>query len=76
MTIAQSLECIRSKARWLSYYSRELAMHTNNIAARRSYETNAEDAMAIAEVELTEALHRVRQARAEYAAKAINDKAA
>jgi hypothetical protein len=76
MSIRDTLDCIHSKARWLSYYAAEMDQHVRRLAAIRSFETNAEAAMAQAEVELTEVLRRIKNARAAYAAKQINDRAA
>lgn len=76
MTIRDTLDCIQSKARWISYYASELDQHVRRLAAQRSFTTNADDAMAKVEVELTEILARIKASRAAFAQKPVNDKAA
>lgn len=75
-TIRDTLGRIESKANWIRDDAQGLVSYVKRLPAKRSFETNAEDALATAEHELTAALERVKQARAAYVAKAIDDKAA
>ena len=76
MSISDTLSQIESKARWLRDDAFNLSFYVRRLPARRSFETNAEDALTTAEQELLVALDRVRRAKAEYAAKPVNDRVA
>lgn len=76
MSIRDTLGQIESKASWIRDDAVGLTSYVNRLPARRSYETNAEDALATAEQELVNALAKVRAARARYTALPVNDRAA
>ncbi len=76
MTNSIALSGIEAKARWLRDDAFNLSYYVRQLTVRRSFETNAEAAMAEAEQELAIALERVQQARALYAQLPVNDRAA
>lgn len=73
MSIRETLGRIESKATWIRDDTVGLLEYVNRLPAKRSFETTAEDALAVAEQELTTALERVKQARKSYSVKPVND---
>lgn len=76
MSIRDTLGKIESKAMWVGINAREISHYVQRLTARRSFETMAEDKLSTAEQELLTALDLVRRAKADYAAKTVNDKVA
>lgn len=76
MTIRNTLGRIESKADWLRMDAQNLSEYVRQLAARRSFETMAQDAMKRAEMELLTALTIVRAAQKQYDDLPVNDKAA
>lgn len=63
------LDGIEAKGKWLLRDAASLATFTEMLAFRRPFITKAEDAMALAEDQLVDALRIVRHCRKLYAAK-------
>ena len=76
MTVNDALSGIESKASWLRHYVSALDAFVDRLVARRSFFTRAEDGLDQLERDLSGLLEKVRKARAEIAAKPVNDKAA
>jgi hypothetical protein len=76
MSISYTLDRIERQASWTKHHANQALQYARHLPAKRSFETLAEDALAKAEQELTEALANIREARKVYEAKLVNDKAA
>lgn len=70
-SISTILSSIKSKAEWVRNDSYQLRQYVDALKYQRNFETEAEDAIGLAEKELVDALARVRLAKAEFIAKPV-----
>lgn len=66
--ISLALDGIRRHSRHLQYSSREVVHFVQLMHAQRPFPTEAEHEMEVAEVALVEALEKLRESRAKFAA--------